>query len=118
MTRTINIIDPVTGDEVNVDGHPMASRDVVPAEELTDLPDERLEHEYGSDIGEPAAELPVLLRRNFRTDPVEGEQGSYTEIVERDCPVCGYDRADHTAHTLGGVHNVVCRACGYQIETR
>lgn len=114
--RTINIIDPATGEEVNVDGHPMASRDIVPVEELTELPDDRLKHEYG-DVGEPAAKLPVLLSRNFTTDPVEGEQGSFTQIVEEDCPKCGYDRADHTSHTLGGVHNVVCRACGYQIET-
>lgn len=117
--RTINVMDRVAGHSVDVPGHAKASRDVIPVEELADLPAERLRHEYG-DPDEwdelPGESLPVMVSRDFRADPVEGEQGSYTEIVEEDCPVCGYDRADHSTHTLAGVHRVTCRACGHTIE--
>jgi hypothetical protein len=63
------------------------------------------------------SELPVLIDQDFRHDPVEGCQGTFTEIIEIDegCPNCGYDRADHSGHTLAGVYRTVCRACGVDI---
>lgn len=115
--RYVNVYDRVAGHAVDVPGHPKASRDLVAVEDLDNWPEDRIRHEYGDlDDLAPGEDFPVLLRRDFRADPVEGEQGSYAEIVERDCPQCGYDRATHSAHTLAGVHLVTCRACGFEID--
>lgn len=65
------------------------------------------------------SELPALIESDFRHDPVEGCQGSFTKIIEiESCPVCGYDRADHAVLTLAGVHRLTCRACGTDITDR
>lgn len=49
--------------------------------------------------------------------------GSYlrtiTRVVERDCPECGHDRADHKRFniwTVEGGERVTCRVCGHTIE--
>ena len=60
------------------------------------------------DTGE---ELPVLLSSNMRADPIEGTQGSYTEIVEGECNRCGYDRIRVSAHTINGEGRRQCNAC-------
>lgn len=65
--------------------------------------------------------LPVLIESDFRHDPVEACQGSYSEIIDISddpCPNCGYDRATATHHTLAGVHSETCRACGAEITDR
>lgn len=64
--------------------------------------------------------LPVLIESDFKHDPVEACQGSYTRIIEIEdgCPNCGYDRADASVHTLAGVHRESCRACGADITDR
>ena len=64
--------------------------------------------------------LPVLIESDFKHDPVEACQGSYTEIAEipEGCPNCGYDRMNVSVHTLAGVHREACRACGVDITDR
>lgn len=61
------------------------------------------------DTGE---DLPVLLESSMRADPVEGTQGTYTQIVEGECARCGYDRLKVSVHTLAGEAREVCNACG------
>jgi hypothetical protein len=63
-------------------------------------------------------ELPVLIKSDFRHDPVEACQGTYAMIAEIDggCPNCGYDRKKVTVHTLPGEHFEACRACGLDLE--
>lgn len=67
------------------------------------------------DTGE---ELPVLLSSNMRAGPIEGTQGTYTEIVEGHCARCGYDRLRVTTHTLVGEAHETCNACGAIQEPR
>ena len=107
----INIIDPVTGEDVNVKRHPSNRLPVTALPEMT-------EEERRARLGDekPGSTLPVVIRADFRADPVEGDQGTFTKIVEEDCPTCGYDRANFTYHTLAGVGYVECRACGDGIE--
>lgn len=100
--------DPVTGEEVRIDNCHGAHK--LPVGACGDL-DECDPREVDS-----GSELPVLIRSDFRHDPIEGCQGSYTKIIEEDCPKCGYDRAEHSVHTLAGVHTVTCRACEHTIE--
>jgi hypothetical protein len=71
----------------------------------------RSEHIDGSD-------LPVLIESDFRHDPVEGCQGSYTVIMQIDdgCPNCGYDRKTVAHHTLAGETTEHCRACGARLN--
>jgi ribosomal protein L37E len=91
----------------NVDGHPCdrpGVRSRLPENHADDPRISRM------DTGE---ELPVLLSSNMRADPIEGTQGTYTEIVEGECSRCGYDRLKVTRHTLAGESKGVCNACGY-----
>ncbi|NUC72584.1 hypothetical protein HTZ84_09725 [Haloterrigena sp. SYSU A558-1] len=111
MEDKINIIDPFTGDEVDVDRHP---DNKTPVTELPEMSRAERRARIGDDL--PGQELPVLIRSSFRADPCEGDQGSFTKIVEEDCEVCGYDRADFSYHTLAGVGFVECRACRATIE--
>jgi len=66
------------------------------------------------------SEFPVVIDSDFDHDPVEGCQGSYTQIaeIEGGCPNCGYDRVNVSHQTLAGVHREVCRACGVDITER
>ena len=91
----------------NVDGHPKDRPGV-----RYRLPDNHPDDPRISrmDTGE---ELPVLLSSNMRADPIEGTQGSYTEIVEGNCDRCGYDRLKVSHQTLAGETKEVCNACGY-----
>ena len=107
----INISDPVTGEELSVLRNP---NNRLPATALPEMNEEERRARFGDEM--PGSTLPVLIRSNFRTDPVEGDQGSFTKIIEEECPCCGYDRADFSIHTLAEVGAVVCRACGYCIE--
>jgi hypothetical protein len=101
----------VLGEPVNVPGHaydraadmdPDHARRLALRGEFDDLDDEQ--------------PLP-LLSSDFRTDPVEGAQGSYSEVVREDCPECPSEYAIHTnCHTLAGVHSVSCLLCNYHIE--
>lgn len=111
MEDKINIVDPATGEEVNVDRHPM---NTVPVTALPEMSRAERKARLGDEL--PGAKLPVIIRSSFRTDPVEGNQGTFTKIVEEDCEVCGYDRANFSYHTLAGVGYVECRACGATIE--
>jgi transcription elongation factor Elf1 len=61
-------------------------------------------------------EMPVLLSSSMSSDPIEGTQGSYTILVEGDCPRCGYDRIKRSVATLAGVTQMQCNACGAQWE--
>ena len=111
MSEKINIIDPVTGEAVDVDRHP---NNTLPVSALPDMSTEERRVRIGDEM--PGRTLPVLIRSNFRADPIEGDHGSFTKIVEEECPCCGYDRADFSYHTLAEVGHVECRACGYSIE--
>jgi len=113
--RTINTYDPVAGEPVDVPAHPYSSAFTL-AEWLDLDPDDRAV--FADDAAPPAYELPVILETDFRADPVEGEQGTYTAIVElnESCPRCGYDRGVRRQHTLAGVGTTVCRACDYEID--
>lgn len=91
----------------DVDGHPKDRPGVRYRAPERDPDDPRISR---MDTGE---ELPVLLSSNMRTDPIEGTQGSYTEIVEGHCDRCGYDRLKVTHQTLAGETKTVCNACGY-----
>lgn len=64
--------------------------------------------------------LPVVIESNFRHDPSEACQGTFTEIaeIEDGCPNCGYDRMNVAVHTLAGEHRETCRACGVDITDR
>ncbi|SEL19177.1 hypothetical protein [Haloferax larsenii] len=112
MSDTINIIDPVTGEEVNIDRHP---NNRTPVKAMPNMSDKEREAVFGDE--KPGSALPVLIHSSFRADPVEGDQGSYTLIVEENCPMCGYDRANFSNHTLAGVGAVTCRACSHTIES-
>lgn len=92
--------DPIRNEDVPIDCNPM--------HQSTDFDD------IDGD------ELPVLIESDFKHDPVEACQGSFSEIVEMEegCPNCGYDRATHTGHTLAGVHREKCRACGADVTDR
>nr|BDD45101.1 hypothetical protein 33 [bacterium] len=111
MSDEINIIDPVTGEAVNVDRHPSNG---LPVGALLGMSKEERKARFGDEM--PGSTFPVLIKADFRADPVEGDQGSFTQIIEVHCPCCGYDRADFSYHTLAGVGGVTCRACGYHIE--
>lgn len=100
---------------VDVDGHPcdrpgvrsrLPDRDDVDPEELNRHVDGRI---HKIDTGR---ELPVLLESEMRADPIEGTQGSYTQIVEGECARCGYDRLRESVHTMPGERQRTCNACG------
>lgn len=116
--RTINIIDPATGNPVDVDGNP--AYESFSAKALQKMSEQLREKRFGDDVPQPGAELPVRVSQDWSTDPVEGEQGSYTDIVEIEdgCPVCGYDRAKVTVHTLSDEYMKTCNACGEQLGRR
>lgn len=127
MTQdTVNVRDPVEGVTLDVPDHPANGPTAMRIKQLHEraqraddgdgyTPDDPHDHpeKYSYGMGD---ELPVLIRSNMRAAPVEGVQGSYTEIIESECEVCGYDRADHSVHTLAGMHRVECRACGNVTE--
>ena len=101
---------------VNVSGHPCDRPGVLDrASEISPIIVDYNGNEHThpritrTDTGE---ELPVLLKSNMRSDPCEGVQGSYTQIEEGECARCGYDRLRVSVHTLAGVHQAVCNACG------
>lgn len=85
--------DPITGEDVEIgDCHPVhAARD---ADDLADG-------------------VVSILDRDFRHDPSEGCQGTYSLVVEADCPECGCNRAEKAVQTLGGVVVVACAACDH-----
>lgn len=114
--KKVTTRDPVSGAGVEVPAHPVSQEPS--AEEMNNLSLDKLKHKYGAVKGLPGASLPVVVEKNFRTDPVEGEQGSFSKIVELDerCPVCGYDRGTVTVDTFSGVHMLTCNACGNDIE--
>lgn len=65
-----------------------------------------------------------LLITHVETDRVPGT-GTFvkqmTKIVERECPECGYDRAEKmnwAVYTCESGHHVTCRACDHVIEER
>jgi len=96
---------------VDVDGHPCDRPGVQNRMPENNPNDSRIAQ---MDTGE---ELPVLLSSNMRTDPIEGTQGSYTEIVEGECPRCGYDRIRVSVQTMAGERHHSCNACGAQFNT-
>lgn len=108
---TINIMDPVLGESVNVRGHPHdrpSDMDVEHARRLA------LNGEF-DDLDEDDP-LP-LLSSDFKTDPVEGAQGSYSRVCREDCPECPSEYGVYQqAHTLAGVSRVVCLLCDYEIQ--
>ena len=97
---------------VDVDGHPNDRPGVKYRLPESDPDDQRIRR---MDTGE---ELPVLLSSSMSAGPVEGTQGSYTEIVEGECARCGYDRLRVSVQTLAGVHREKCNACGATQEPR
>lgn len=104
---------------VNVDGHPKdrpGVRNRISEHVDTDT-DPRYRHSDVSrmDTGE---ELPVLLSSSMDADPIEGTQGSYTQIVSGECNRCGYDRLKQTVCTLPGERKHVCNACGATQDSR
>lgn len=92
---------------VDVDGHSKDRPGVRCRAPESDPNDSRIAQ---MDTGE---ELPVLLSSDMSHGPIEGTQGSYTEIVEGECDRCGYDRIKVTRETLAGETKEVCNACGY-----
>lgn len=95
-----------------VDGHPCDRPGV-----KSRLPEDRPEDPRVKrmDTGE---DLPVLLDSDMRAGPIEGTQGTYTQIVEGECARCGYDRLRVAVHTLAGEHQETCNACGAIQDTR
>lgn len=91
----MNVIDPVTGEPVDVPGH------------WADVPDRRL----------PAKteDGRVLLKSDMTADPTEGVQGTYTVADPgRDCPECGLPGLQTTVWTLPGEAFDYCAHCGWQ----
>lgn len=74
------------------------------------------EAEYGHEPTQAIAkEHPRLISASLSHDPSEGCQGSFTEIVEEDCPFCGYDRARESVETMAGLCYLTCNRCGSAI---
>lgn len=69
--------------------HSRTSKDVT-VDELIDCSDEYLRQKYGTDKSDaaPGETLPVILERDFRHDPVEGEQGVLEMLVEIEALLC------------------------------
>lgn len=112
-TRNVNLDvsgtpgpDYLGQETVDVNGHPADRPGVTWRRPEEDPDDPRIRR---MDTGE---ELPVLLSSDMRADPIEGVQGSYSEIIEGECARCGYDRLVSTVHTLAGEHQEQCNACG------
>jgi len=100
---------------VNVDGHSCdrpGVRSRLPDGDHVNTGDPRI-HEM--DTGR---ELPVLLSSSMRTGPIEGTQGSYTQIVEGECVRCGYDRIRESVQTMAGERQRTCNACGAKQDGR
>lgn len=104
---------------VDVDGHPcdrpgVTSRlpEGVDPEADDQHRDPRLSR---MDTGE---ELPVLLTSSMSTDPCEGVQGSYTQIIEGECARCGYDRLRESVQTMADERFLTCNACGARQDAR
>jgi hypothetical protein len=104
---------------VDVDGHPKDRPGVQNriSENVDTDTDSRYRHSDVSqmDTGE---ELPVLLSSSMDRDPIEGTQGSYTQIVSGECNRCGYDRLKLTVCTLPGEEKRVCNACDAEQDRR
>ena len=98
---------------VNVDGHSM-DRPGVQNRTPEHFPDD----EYAISKMDTGEELPVLLSSSMKTDPIEGTQGSYTQIVEGECARCGYDRLVVSRQTMAGVAREQCNACDAIQEPR
>ncbi len=92
---------------VDVDGHPNDRPGVT--SRLPESTDGEHPDISRMDTGE---ELPVLLSSEMRSDPIEGTQGSYSQIVEGCCARCGYDRLVVSVTTLAGEAQEKCNACG------
>lgn len=92
---------------VDVDGHPKDRPGV-----RSRLPEDSSAEDPRISRMDTGVDLPVLLESNMRAGPIEGTQGSYTEIIEGECARCGYDRLKLSVATLPGEHQEVCNACG------
>jgi len=92
--------DPIHDEDVQIDCHP--------------------QHQSTHPENIDGDELPVTTNSDFRHDPVEGCQGTYSMIdvidIEDGCPNCGYDRMTVTVHTLPGEQTETCRACGADLR--
>lgn len=85
--------DPVRNVDVDIGGcHPVHAAD------------------DAADLGEGVIEI---VERDFKHDPVEACQGSYTLLIEKECPECGCNRARESVQTLAGIGAVSCTACDY-----
>lgn len=104
--------DHLGQETVDVDGHP-CDRPGVTSRAPENIPDSV--EVSRMDTGE---ELPVLLSSSMSADPIEGVQGSYSQIVEGECPRCGYDRLKVTVVTMAGETQEQCNACGAKINHR
>lgn len=91
----------------DVDGHPQDRPGV-----LSRLPESTGGDDPRIRMMDTGEDLPVLLESNMRADPIEGTQGSYTEIIEGECARCGYDRLKVSVATMPGERQQVCNACG------
>ena len=98
---------------VNVSGHP---QDRPGVQDRT--PEHAPSHEYEISRMDTGEELPVLLTSSMSADPVNGVNGSYTQIVEGECARCGYDRLRQTVITLPGEQKLRCNACEAVQEPR
>lgn len=108
MSRdTVNTYDPVAGEPVNVPGHPM---DREPEMSQPEARRAALNGEISAD------DCPIVLQSDMRADPCEGVQGTYTAVVECDCPECPSEFATESVHTLAGVRATTCLLCDYMIE--
>jgi hypothetical protein len=108
----VNIMDPVLGEPVNVDGHPHDRPSDMDADHARRL---ALNGEFDDLVDDDP--LP-LLSSSMRTDPVEGTQGSFSKVTREDCPKCPSEYGVYQqAHTLAGVARVSCLLCDYEIHS-
>lgn len=113
--NTAYAYDPVHNEDVKI----TCRRDTPHDFDITRAVREEQRGRWGDQ--ETAKDHPRLLSADFDHDPVEACQGSSTWIVDAEdapvdpdegCPLCGYDRFDHSVDTMGGVHSFTCRRCG------
>lgn len=107
MTRnTVSAWDPVRGCAVGVPGHPMDREQEITVEEA------RRAHLNGE---LDADDLPLVVESDMSADPCEGVQGSYTAVVEAECPECPSEFGLESMHTFSAVGCTNCLLCDYLI---